>query len=80
MAQLKILIVKLCSRKFWVWVITTALVATATFTAPEAVINSEFGKYLIIAWLVISALYLIGEASIDIVHKLIDKTSININK
>lgn len=77
---MKEFIKKFFSRKFLVWVISTALTATVIFTSGPDFLNSEFGKIIGIGYIIIACLYLLGESTIDLIYKLIDKTNININK
>ena len=71
---------KFLSRKFLVWVVSTALTSVVIFTSGKDFLNSEFGKIIGVGYIIIAALYLLGESTIDLIYKLIDKTNININK
>jgi hypothetical protein len=70
------LFVKLTSRKFWVWLVTTYITYSLLIEDGE----HEWFIPLVIVWGVVSFVYLCGEVLIDAIAKAVEKAEIKVGK
>jgi len=66
---------KATSRKFWVWLATSALTYAVLMNAGD----QKWVTPVVIVWGVVSFVYLCGEAVIDALGKAIERANISMN-
>ena len=69
-----VFLVKVTSRKFWVWVTTTAL----TYSVVRSAGDHQWVTPVIVVWGIVSFVYLCGEAMVDALGKAVERANIGI--
>jgi hypothetical protein len=76
MFSFNVLLIKITSRKWWIWLVTTVITAMVLFRNGD----HDWIVPVIVVWGIVTSLYFVGDALCEAIATAVSKAEIKVNK